>query len=392
MTDLQPVTATEPPPALLRSLLGASLPAFGTARVTRMHFPTGRPVQMHLEAEGGALIAEWLGEAAPARAMAEAERLSLAGQDGALRVETSLGLIARAPGQDAKLPALRLTRDAAFAAEVLPGLGLRGPFRIDLVAHRLGKRAVLRIAHAGGTAYARLRAPGATQARLAAARHAMLWQVLGSDRRLRLPEPLGERADLGLTLYRALPGRAPLFRGLRGFVEVEAISRAILALQGAGIDAPRHGVEDEIATLAAWHRRLSPLDPQRAARIGALIHALSEALQALPPMPAVPCHRDLHEGQVVIRAGVAGVMDFDTLRLGDPALDIGNLQAHLVMAGFRQDRSLAAYTTAMERLFPHLPLARIALWRRVALLRLALIHAFTTDGAGLSDALVTAAE
>lgn len=392
MTDLQPVTATEPPLALLRHLLGAPLPMLGGARVTRTHFPTGRPVQFHMQGEAGTVIAEWLGDAAPVRAEVEAERLGHAGQDSRLAVVAELGLITRAPGQDAKLPALRLLFDAVLAAKILQGLGLKPPFRIDLVAHRLGKRAVLRIAHAGGIAYARLRAPGATQARLAVARHAMLWQALGCDRRLRLPEPMGERADLGLTLYRALPGSGPQFRGLRGFVEVEAISRAILALQDAQIDAPTHGVSDELATLNAWHRRLEGFDPRRAARIGALLSPLSDALYALPTLPDVPCHRDLHEGQILIRAGVSGIMDFDTLRLGDPALDKGNLQAHLVMAGLRQNRSLAAYITALERLFPHLPLTRITLWRRATLLRLAMIHAFTTDGAPLSDALVSAAE
>ena len=80
-----------------------------------------------------------------------------------------------------------------------------------------------------------------------------------------------------------------------------------------------------------------------------------------------PCHRDLHEKQILVTARGAGFLDFDTLSLADPALDAGNLLAHLFFAGVDENplaRELAG--------------ANVALWRRATLLRLAMIYAFTT--------------
>ena len=62
--------------------------------------------------------------------------------------------------------------------------------------------------------------------------------------------------------------------------------------------------------------------------------------------------------------------------------------AHLVLAGLRSGRSLAAYATAAERSLPRVPLARIALWRRAALLRLAMIYALTAEPRATITALI----
>lgn len=393
MTDLQPVTAHRPPsPDFIRRLIGGDLPELAAARVTRMHFPSGRPMQIHFRDDQGAWIAEWLGEDVLARADTERDRLERLGQVACLRADAGLGLLARPPGTDAKLPGLRLMSDSAFAADQLSRLGVKGPFRIELAAHRLGKRAVLRIRHAGGTAYARLRSPGATQARLAAERHAALWSALQDDPRLRLPEPLADDSSLGLTLYRAVSGATPRFQGLRGFVEIEAISRGLQALQSTTLEAPQHTVSDEVSILRGWHLRLQNIDAALADDVAPLIDKVETGLASLAPQPPVLCHRDLHEGQILIHRGLAGFLDFDTVRMGDAALDIGNLQAHLVLLGLRRNRSLAGYITAMERLFPNVSLDRITLWRNAALLRLAMMLSFTAEDPAVPLALVARAE
>ena len=390
MTELPASFAVDPLPVdLLPSILRGDFADLAQARITRVHFPRNRPVQIHFSDGTAAWIAEWVGQDAEARASMEAERLAALGQPALVRAASGSGLMTRALGADTKLPGLRLLHDPDFATLTLTTLGLGAPFRIDLAAHRLGKRAVLRIRHAGGTAYARLRPPGATQARLAADRHRRLWDMLRSDARLTLPEPLGEDAALGLSLYRAVQGGPPRFRGLRGFVEAEAIARALRALQDCDLDLPDHSVGDEIATLRNWQTRL---DTAAALRFGPRIDRLEQDLHGLPPCRSVTCHRDLHEGQVLVRAGRAAIMDFDTLRRGDPALDLGNFQAHLILAGLREGRSLAAFVTATERPFPEVPLTRIALWRQAALIRLALMLSFTSEAATIAPALMAAAE
>lgn len=397
-TQMSDTAFLVPPPDLLRRMItgGAAKTGDGLLHVARMHFPSGKPVQFHLQPAGSAtsqpgVLAEWVGPDAATRAVAEHARLQQQGQRAALSVDAESGLLLRKPGSDARLPGLRLLSDPEFAADCLTRLGLKGPFQLQLVAHRLGKRAVLRIRHAGGVGFARLRAPTSAQARLAMARHAALFAALNPRDDIRLPRPIGMDEGLGLALYDALPGRSPVLRGLTGFAQTEAVMRALIALQQAEVDAPEHRLADEMATLDGWFSRLSPVFPDIATAIETPLARLRAQLDALPQRGSVLCHRDLHEGQILIHKGVAGLMDFDTLRRGDAALDLGNLQAHLVLAGLRSGRPLAAYGTAAERNLPHVPLARITLWRRAALLRLAMIYALTAEPRATISALIDAA-
>ena len=394
-TQMADTAFLSPPPDVLRRVIseGASGTAEGPLQVARVHFPNGKPVQFHLFPKGlgaaqAGFLAEWVGPDAATRAEAETTRLMQQGQSGVFAVDAENGLLLRRPGGDARLPGLRLLSDSAFAAARLAALGLTGPFQVQLVAHRLGKRAVLRIRHRDGLAFARLRSPTSPQARLAVLRHDALHAALASQSSLRLPRPMGRDEELGLALYGALPGRAPAMRGLAGFAKIEAVMQALIALQSAATEAPSHHAADELAVLDGWFTRLTPVFPDIAAAIEAPLARLRRDLADLPPRASVLCHRDLHEGQILIDRGVAGLLDFDTLRWGDAALDLGNFQAHLVLAGLRSGRSLAAYATAAERCLPRVPLARIALWRRAALLRLAMIYALTAEPRATITALI----
>ncbi|MCZ8335150.1 MAG: phosphotransferase [Rhodobacteraceae bacterium] len=387
MPDLTP---TLPPTALITALVDGHLPALGPVRLGRMHFPSGRAPHAQIDVDGQPWIAEWIGSAPAERVMAEAARLVRIGQATALRWDAASGLLFRQPGRDAKLPGLQLLTDLALAEETLSALGLKGPFRIDLAAHRLGRRAVLRIRHDGGTAFARLRSPTASAGQAAMTRHLALWQAVAGRTDLRLPKPMGTDRSLGLALYSALPGRALQLRGLRGFADIEAAAKALSAVQSTATDAPIWTVEDEIALLAQWQKRVETYFPDLGSVLRPMLVSLCHDLRALAPMAPVTCHRDLHEGQILLFRGQAGLLDFDTLSRGDPALDLGNLQAHLDLAGLREGRSFAAYVTAAERNFPHVPLSRIAVWRRAARLRLAMIWAFSAEPRAHLSALLEA--
>ena len=380
MTQHMPNPAPILPPAvLIQSMIDGHLPGLGPIRLMRMHFPSGRAPHAQILHQGQTWIAEWIGETAGDRREAEAERLSRMGQSGALIWNAEAGVLLRRPGSDTKLPGLRLLFDQGLAETSLRGLGLKGPFDVALVAHRLGRRAVLRIRHADGTAYARLRSPTANSAVAATARHLALWQATLDRADLRVPRPLGVDRALGLALYSALPGHPLHLRGLRGFAGTEAMARALLALQAVACDAPLWTVEDEIALLSQWEERVAQIFPDLAEALRPKIASVCAELRTLPLVAPVLCHRDLHEGQILLFRGQAGLLDFDTLSRGDPALDLGNLQAHLDLAGLRQGSSFAAYATAAERIFPHVKLSRVAVWRRATRLRLAMIWAFSSE-------------
>lgn len=343
----------------------------------RTHFPGKRPVQLVLNAilpdgRSRPVLAERYAE--DSEAEAERIRASLcksrmgqkAGYDlSAVMAVAAAGLVLRKPGLDERLPGLRLLHDGSFARWAVMGIRGRdaGPVRSELVAHRLGKRAVVRLRDEVGEIYVRLRAIKSDDGHARLARHRGLWSRLADCTDLTIPEPLGTLPEIGASFYGALPGKAPDF----GPDESRAIARAIAALQAldpAGL--PLHSGADEARLLLEWLARCREDRPDIARRISP---ALSGILPRLEGSDAPPrcCHRDLHEKQILIAGGVAGLLDFDTLCLSHPALDPGNLLAHLFFA--RVDEA---------PLWERLERPGLGLWRSAALLRLAMIYAFTS--------------
>ncbi len=399
---LRALIAEGPSPATARALApGAS---GGTLKVVRVHFPATKPMQLVLlgdSATGAAetFVAEWVGPSAPDLALAETARLSkprrgqmATGPAAPVIADPSQGLVLRRAGFDTKLPGLRLLHDPDWAADRLGKLGLDPASTIGLVAHRLGKRAVLRIVGRQGTHYARLRPVTSGSGQAAYDRHVSLWTALQGLDGLTIPRPMGFDPDLGLALFAALPGAPPVFRGLPGFHATKAVMRAILTLQSLSVIAEAHPPQDELAILQAWADRTADVFPELGRQLADPLARLTGALLALPALRPVPCHRDLHEAQILLHQGSVGLLDFDTLRLGDPALDIGNLQAHLLLAGLQGGTSRWAYVNAMNLAVPQLSLGRIGIWRRAALLRLAMIYAFSCTPGAVIQGLIREAE
>lgn len=394
---LRALIAEGPSPEAVIAISGRT--SCTTLRVTRVHFPASKPMQLVLTAQDAAgavetVLAEWVGPSASAHAQAENARLSKPrrGQSpsearAAVVADPHRGLVLRRPGFDAKLPGLRLLHDPAWAAERLRTLGLDPAARVSLVAHRLAKRAVLRIEGAHGTHYARLRPVTSGSGQVAFDRHQSLWSALDGSPGLTIPRPLRFDPDLGLALYSSVAGTAPVLRGLPGFRATRDIVKALLILQSLQIEAEEHRAADELAILTAWADRIVEVFPDLSGRLQDSLLRLTDDLLALPPLPPVSCHRDLHEGQILLHEGCVGLLDFDTLRLGDPAQDVGNLQAHLLLAGFQDGSSRRAFLNAMDHALPHLSLKRIAVWRRAALLRLAMIYRFSGTQSAIIQSL-----
>lgn len=395
-----------PSAGAIAALLGT--PRVARVRRERVHFSGSRPAQMSLVVEKGdgalaRIWAEWLGDGAAAHA--EAERVSLRksrrGQvagapHGGILADEAGGFVLRLEGLDSKLPGLRLLYDRAAVARLLSGIEGRdvaeAELRTTLVAHRLGKRAVLRVDGPGGVVrYVRLRATKSKSGREGFDRHVALWRALRETRALRVPEPLRFDDGLGAAVFAPLAGAAPVFAGLAGYRACRDIARAMEALRALAIEAPLHGVRDEMEILSGWAARLAVFAPDLEPPVSRGLDLLAQEMESLPEGPAVPCHRDLHEKQILLTQEGAGLLDFDTLRLGDPALDIGNLQAHLFLAGRRDRRPLATFEDALVASGDAGLAGRAAVWRRAALLRLGMIYAFTDEPRVTIDALIAEA-
>lgn len=379
------------------ALIGAGA---GRPRLERVHFSDRRPVLLQYAAGHETLLAEWVPDAGKERAAETIRRLCKPRHGQArgcpeARIVADRDFILRTSGLDERLPGLRLLYDAEAARDLVGRLegANPGPITPQLVAHRLGKRAVLRLDAADGKGrYARLRAVKSDTGQVQFARHLALWRALGEHSRLRIPEPLGEDPALGLSLYAPLAGHAPRFFGLDGYAACRDITAALRTLQLLPLtDLPVHDTGAETAILRDWYRRTRSVFPGLAAKIHAPLDRLRTDLAALEPLDPVPTHRDLHEKQIFIAGNAAGILDFDTLSLADPALDIGNLQAHLFLAGLHAGRSLQAFEWALLIGMPDLPVARARLWRRAALLRLAMIYAFSDTAPDILHRLIAEA-
>ncbi|MGH3937428.1 MAG: phosphotransferase [Pseudonocardiaceae bacterium] len=113
-----------------------------------------------------------------------------------------------------------------------------------------------------------------------------------------------------------------------------ALGRAPTAdLPGASpASLPRHTHADEAAVL---HRWLADADGRAGSGFIDRGAAVSDLLLALPDPQWALCHRDLHDKQLLrlntTGGPTVGLLDLDTLCVADPALDAGNLLAHLLL-------------------------------------------------------------
>lgn len=358
--------------------------------VERMYFSPSRPLSLHYRVllPNGmeqTVLAQWLGAEAIAFAKAEARRLQKPRRGQVctqattiLQGETASGLVLRRPGFDGRLPGLRMLHDRQAARNfVLPDDQAIANLGVTLRAHRLGKRAVLQFDFFDAEPkqiFVKLRPVTNTSGRRAYDRHVALFERLRGA--VKLPRPLGFDPDYGASSFSALRGVPPTFKGSQPAL----IARALRRLQQVtDLPVESHTIADELAILRAWCDRVHEVFPDRTDRFAEAFSLVRDDLHRLPDMPSVPCHRDFHEGQILVDGNNIGLLDFDTLRLSDPALDAGNLIAHLRLAGLRTGQTRVAAEAAIIAAMEPIPTDRILTWARAAVLRLAAIYTFTSE-------------
>lgn len=311
-----------PPPSLAR--IDADLAAHGWH--LRQAQPRGADHLLLQLSAGGSepCVGQWFAD--PARA-AEVARRTDAVRPGSVARVGQHALVQR-HGADRRLPQL-----AALLA--VPGT--------QLVAHRPERRAVLRTeAHdeagdVSATRYVKVLRPGRAAPAAATLRH-LGEAPLGP----RVPRVLGVDDAQGLLVTEALPGRTLHELLPTGEVTLTVLRRVgALVRQLHGVALPdgagAHTAADEASATRRAVGLAATYDALARTVTGDLAERLraSEArLAALPtPTRAVPLHRDLHDKQLLLAPGHGpgslGLIDLDLLAVGDPALDLGNLVAHL---------------------------------------------------------------
>lgn len=158
-----------------------------------------------------------------------------------------------------------------------------------------------------------------------------------------------------------------------------AAGRALALLHGSGAKLERqHGPAEELTATRAQLAGLPEVSISLASAADATIESLARELGDATAWRFLPAHRDCHPGQILLDGERVGFVDLDDACLTDPAVDLGNLLAHLDLLGMSTgtdrvtrwaDEILDGYTETAP-----LP-AYLELLRAIALVRLVGVHA-----------------
>jgi hypothetical protein len=220
-----------------------------------------------------------------------------------------------------------------------------------------------------------------------------------SPLRFQVPRFQGYLPDLQLALLEAVPGSpllrsvikaqragTPAFPGLRPEEAVVACARIAAALHQSSIPVgPPRPLAEEVDRVRAAVDDLAPLAPALATSLHRHLGGVSE-LALDPPCRPVVAHGDFRPSQVLFDGATTGLIDFDTVCLAEPALDLGQFTGRLAVAlrttpdGAAPARDdgrdlestfLDEYLRRSDDTEPDVLVARVAAYRTVALARLA---------------------
>lgn len=280
----------------------------------------------------------------------------------------------------------------------------------SLIGHRPGRRAVVRVSRPEGEVFVKVvRKPRRAED---VVRRGRLVQTLVGPRTVvpelheaDIPRGVVGWSDVGGDTFSELgtswaPGQA--------HSAWERAGRDIADLHAADVDLveDRHDDEAEIAGADRWLRPAvahGRLHPETVGRARARVVA---ALKELAGPPAIGVlHRDLHDRQLLLRPdGRIGLIDVDTLAVGERAVDHANVLVHLELRqaqglltpetaaaawqGFRDGMSAGAAAHGqpgvIERSWSRLPAYLLA-----CRLRMAAIYSFRPQWHDLAQALLT---
>lgn len=259
-----------------------------------------------------------------------------------------------------------------------------------LVAHRPERRAVVGLSEGDGMRYAKVVRPDRVAGLAEAARR------LAAVGAFATPGLISSVARDGVTIWSRLPGRS-LYELLDSDALVpaaQAAGAALRVLHAAVIDGlPLHSAASERKVISGWLQYLEAYDPRCANQLRGAAQTVDAMLDGLGSGPAVPLHRDCYDKHILACADDAvGLLDFDTLAAGDPALDLANVLVHFELRALqgrcmtRQAQAAAGALVAGYRPDRNLR-SRLAAYAAATRLRLACVYRFRPDGRHLPQAL-----
>jgi len=289
------------------------------------------------------------------------------------------GLAVAIPSADPKLKGMNRVLGQNWAENLGAHLNWKGGLvsSVQTLAYRLEKRYVFRLcSDHGESAVIKVVRPRKLEAMASA--H---WEILKSFPSA-VPGVLHVDSSVGAMVMEDVPG-VPLNEiGLSSSQKAYAAAGSLLRSyhQPSHVEADRRTVKDELVQLQEWIGVASRLHPD----LSGAFRVAFKQLAGCPPtgdVAPVRLHRDFYDKQVMVDPDRITLLDLDTATSGDPALDVGNFLAHIILRqrqvansgsvpGSASQAFLDSYSTGGNTI-PWIPW-----WRTAALLRLATIYSF----------------
>ena len=249
------------------------------------------------------------------------------GEDG--RVRTALELAAR---QALGNPTLQLATCDAEAVRYKPGN--RCVFR-----YRLGMTDPAHAGHRQVTVFGKVYADAGEAARV----HQTVSRLFeGTSPASPLPRPLGLDEEIGLVITEALTPdsdahRLERSRGGLSVPESELLhaAEALSMLHASASDRPAGDLADGREARRARERTavLATSCPELGGRLQRLGDQLSRLLESEPPVVLRPVHGAMKPAHFFFSSGRTFLIDCDSTRMADPAVDVGGFLAYLRPGG-----------------------------------------------------------
>jgi hypothetical protein len=239
---------------------------------------------------------------------------------------------------------------------------------IRVVRHKFGKRCLIEydveVNHAGTSEFmtwmGKVRAKGLD--RTSYQLQCKLWQQgfqSDSSDGISVPEPIGTVPEWQMWLQRKVPGTIAtvLLPNAEGNTLAQRIAAALCKLHRTQILPDRHhGIEQELAILHDRLDRVAQQFPQWQRRLERILNECDRTAGRIESPHVCGIHRDFYPDQVLINDSRLYLLDFDLYTTGDPGLDAGNFNGHLIEQGLRSFHDpavLASQQTAFTEQFIH---------------------------------------
>lgn len=300
---------------------------------------------------------------------------------------------------DPKLPQLGQLLNPQAMSETFvehPSLSAASLERIELVRHKPGRRAILRFDLADnevlyGKTYASNR--GAKVYRVA--------QLLASSSAFGpdalVPEPVAWLPDSRLLLIRELYGIPIEDRLLEGDTDlVTRIAFVLHHLHSSDIDLGRmHDLNDELRPLESRVDEVARYSPESGAAACGVLNQVFQIDPGIFSWRNRAVHRDMYHDQILVAKDHLVILDLDDASMSDPAVDVANFVAHLMLLGVQRQGGtdalrnvIDAFLNQYRELDRDLDERLLSYLKATTLLRLAGIHVSRKNGAAVAAELL----